>query len=71
MTDKQGRATTHYVQKLRELVERKDLRSADRANMVTMLAQLKKGRPLDYQQRQNLWAYFNRYGVPVVVRGRP
>ena len=44
------------VEKLSRLLERKDLRSADRANMVTMLKKLRKGHDLSYQERQNLWA---------------
>lgn len=39
----------------------RDLRSADRANMQTMLKQVRRGDPLDYQQRYNLWAYVSRY----------
>lgn len=42
------------------------LRSADRANMAHMHRQLRKSRPLSYQERQNLWAYANRYGVPTL-----
>ena len=49
------------MKELNELVNRKDLRSADRANMRTMLDKLKHGRQLSYQERQNLWAYMNRY----------
>jgi hypothetical protein len=37
------------------------LRSADRANMETMLKQVRRGHALDYQQRYNLWAYVSRY----------
>ncbi len=40
------------------------LRSADKANMVTMLKQVRGGHALDYQQRYNLWAYVSRYTKP-------
>ena len=39
------------------------LRSADKANMQTMLKQVRRGTPLDYQQRYNLWAYVSRYSA--------
>jgi hypothetical protein len=45
------------------LLARRDLRSADRANLRRMLEGVKKGRPLDYQDRQNLWAYIDRYSL--------
>ena len=40
-----------------------NLRSADKANMQTMLKQARRGTPLDYQQRYNLWAYVSRYST--------
>jgi hypothetical protein len=43
------------------VLREKDLRSADKANMQTMLKQVRRGNPLDYQQRYNLWAYVSRY----------
>lgn len=43
------------------IVKLPDVRSADRANMQRMLELLKRGRPLSYQDRQNLWAYISRY----------
>jgi hypothetical protein len=46
---------------LEELVKRKDIRTADRANMRCMLQQLRQGRSLTYQERQNLNAYLTRY----------
>lgn len=49
------------VEELKDLVNRKDLRSADRANMRRMLDRLKHGQPLSYQEKQNLWAYISRY----------
>lgn len=42
------------------------LRSADRAFMMAMRKALRKGGSLSYQERQNLWAYANRYGVPTL-----
>jgi hypothetical protein len=46
---------------LQELLQRKDLRSADRANMRTMLKKLQGGDSLNYQERVNLDAYVSRY----------
>ncbi|HEX6507252.1 MAG TPA: hypothetical protein VF221_06430 [Chloroflexota bacterium] len=46
---------------IESLLRSKDLRSADRANLRTMLKKLKRGNPLDYQERYNLWAYISRY----------
>lgn len=52
-----------YREQLEEVLKRSDLRSADRANMRTMFQKLKRGGDLTYQERQNLFAYLNRYGV--------
>jgi hypothetical protein len=49
------------VDRLELLVKRRDLRSADRANMQTMLRKLRRGGELSYQEKQNLWAYIDRY----------
>lgn len=46
---------------IERLLELQNLRSADRANMKTMLKKVRGGNPLDYQQRYNLWAYVSRY----------
>lgn len=54
------------VRSLQDLLVRPELRTADRANMQTMLRKLKGGGELSYQERLNLHAYFNRYGVPAV-----
>jgi hypothetical protein len=54
------------MQALQELVKRSDVRTADRANMQTMLRKLRSGEDLSYQERMNLFAYFNRYGIPAV-----
>lgn len=43
------------------VLQAKILRSADKANMQTMLKQVRQGSPLNYQQRYNLWAYVSRY----------
>lgn len=49
------------VEQLERLVKRRDLRTADKANIQTMLRKVRAGTPLSYQERQNLWAYVNRY----------
>ena len=46
---------------LRQLIDRRNVRSADRANMRVMLNKLQHGEALSYQERQNLWAYIERY----------
>lgn len=46
---------------LETVLKVKTLRSADKANMQTMLKQVRRGIPLNYQQRYNLWAYVSRY----------
>ncbi len=46
---------------IEDLLANKSLRSADRANLDTMLRQVRRGNALDYQQRYNLWAYVSRY----------
>lgn len=43
------------------LTHRREIRSADKANLKRMLGQMKKGQPLSYQERQQLWAYISRY----------
>jgi hypothetical protein len=49
------------VDRLELLVKRRDLRSADRASMQAMLRKVKRGGDLSYQEKQNLWAYIDRY----------
>jgi hypothetical protein len=49
------------AQAIELVLKEKQLRSADKANMQTMLKQVRRGTPLDYQQRYNLWAYVSRY----------
>lgn len=49
---------------LKQLINRKDVRSADRANMRHMLDKLQHEQPLSYQERLNLWAYISRYTRP-------
>jgi hypothetical protein len=51
---------------LQELIQRSDVRTADRANMQTMLKKVRGGHELSYQERLNLFAYCNRYGVHAV-----
>ncbi len=55
------RETREAVQAIESVLKLKGLRSADKANMETMLKQVRRGTALDYQQRYNLWAYVNRY----------
>jgi hypothetical protein len=49
------------VEQMETLLQRKDIRSADRANMTTMLRKARKGTALSAQERQQLWAYIGRY----------
>lgn len=49
------------VEQLERLANRRDVRTADRANIRTMLRKVRGGLPLSYQERQNLWAYIDRY----------
>jgi hypothetical protein len=51
------------IDDMERLARRKDLRSADRANIVRMVQQMRHGQGLTEQERQNLWAYFVRYRV--------
>lgn len=51
------------MKELQELLKRKDLRSADRANMTTMLKKLHGGNTLNYQEKRNLEAYVTRYAM--------
>jgi hypothetical protein len=48
------------------LLRLESMRSADRASLVQMQRRLRKGTQLSYQERQNLWAYANRYSVPTL-----
>jgi hypothetical protein len=49
------------LQELELLAGSKDIRSADRAVIRTLLRKVQRGQQLDYQERQNLWAYLVRY----------
>jgi hypothetical protein len=49
------------VERLEILAKRRDIRTADRANMQTMLRKVRRGGTLSYQEQQNLWAYIDRY----------
>ena len=55
---------------LRQLAQRKDIRSADRANLRVMLQKIDRGAALSYQERQNLWAYIGRYCRPLTQTER-
>jgi hypothetical protein len=46
---------------IERIIKLKGIRSADRANLKRMLGQLRRGTLLSEQERQNLWAYINRY----------
>jgi hypothetical protein len=49
------------MQELQELAKRKDIRSADRAQIRNFVKKLHKGHELSYAERQNMWAYITRY----------
>lgn len=49
------------VKAIEELIKRAGVRTADRANMQRMLKKMKAGQALTTQERENLWAYVNRY----------
>lgn len=53
--------TKDAARAIEAVLKERNLRSADKANMETMLKQVRRGNPLDYQQRYNLWAYVSRY----------
>lgn len=55
-----------HLDQLEQLLTRKDLRSADRAFLAIMRKKLRKGDELSYQEQQNLYAFFNRYGIATV-----
>ncbi|MGH2448878.1 MAG: hypothetical protein ACRDFS_09810 [Chloroflexota bacterium] len=60
------------INEIEHLLKRKDLRSADRANMARMLVELKRGEALSPQERDTLWSYIDRYRGPLetAVGGR-
>ena len=43
-------------------LKRKDVRTADRANIRTLLDKINEGKPLTTQERDTLWSYLERYG---------
>lgn len=49
------------LEELELLARNKEIRSADRAVIRTLLRKVRRGEQLDYQERQNLWAYLMRY----------
>ena len=49
------------LEELELLAGSKDIRSADRAVIRNLLRKVQRGQQLDYQERQNLWAYLTRY----------
>lgn len=52
------------MEELGELAKRKDIRSADRAQIRNFVKKLRKGQDLTYAERQNMWAYIMRYRTP-------
>lgn len=52
-------------QEIETLLARRDLRSADRAYMKSMLGKLKKGKRLDTREREVLWTFITRYRGPL------
>lgn len=55
------RSDVDLQQEIERVIKLKGIRSADRANLKRMLIQLRRGTLLSEQERQNLWAYINRY----------
>jgi len=53
--------TGNVAKDLEQILQRTDVRTADRANVRRMLVDVKRGQSLTYQDRQNLWAYIDRY----------
>ncbi|GAC1474037.1 MAG: hypothetical protein PVSMB7_28670 [Chloroflexota bacterium] len=51
-----------FAQELRSLLKDKEVRTADRANIQTLLDSVNEGRGLTNQERQTLWSYLDRYG---------
>lgn len=51
-----------FVRDLEALLKREDVRTADRANIRTMLSKQQGGGALTTSERQTLWAYLDRYG---------
>lgn len=49
------------MEQLQEIVKQKDVRSADRAAMRSLLRKMRARQNLSYQERQNLTAYLQRY----------
>jgi len=50
-----------YAGELKAILKRKDVRTADRGNIETLLDRIKANKPLTTQQRQVLWSYLERY----------
>jgi hypothetical protein len=50
------------VEQLQQILKRKDLRSADRAQLKRIVGRMRSGGAISYQERQNLQAYVVRYG---------
>ncbi len=48
---------------IERVVKLRSVRSADRANLKRMLDQIRHGQLLTEQERQNLWAYIDRYST--------
>lgn len=55
------RSDVDLQQEIDRVIKLRGIRSADRANLKRMQAQLRRGVLLSEQERQNLWAYIARY----------
>lgn len=59
------RSDTDLQREIERVIKLKTVRSADRANLKRMLGQIRDGKLLTEQERQNLWAYIARYSSPL------
>lgn len=57
------RSDIDLQREIERVIKLRDVRSADRANLKRMLDQIRRGRLLTEQERQNLWAYIARYST--------
>jgi hypothetical protein len=57
------RSDIDLQQEIERVIKMRNVRSADRANLKRMLEQIRHGRLLTEQERQNLWAYIARYST--------
>jgi hypothetical protein len=57
----QSYSRIEFVKDLEQILERKDIRSADRAALRVLMKKIRSGQELTHDERQNLWAYVTRY----------